>query len=58
MVADSISVTHSTESIGDGMEVTRILKSDLQHFVEREGIAFIDVCHKVAVGAFMARRPR
>jgi hypothetical protein len=40
------------------MTVTRVLKSDLQHFVEREGIAFVDVRHKVEVGTLMARRLR
>jgi hypothetical protein len=40
------------------MTVTRILKADLQHFVEREGIAFVDVRHEVAVGTLMARRLR
>ncbi len=58
VVADSIRITHSTEGMGGGMAVTRILKSDLQHFLEREGIAFINVRHKVAVGALMARRLR
>ena len=58
MVAVSSSVMHSTESIGGRMTVTRILKADLQHFVEREGIAFVDVRHEVAVGTLMARRLR
>ena len=55
MVAVSSSVMHSTESIGGRMTVTRILKADLQHFVEREGIAFIDVRQKFTVGALVAR---
>ena len=58
MVADSSSVMHSTESIGGRRTVTRVLKADLQHFVEREGIAFVDVRHKVEVGTLMARRLR
>ena len=58
MVADSSSVMHSTESIGGRMTVTRILKADLQHFVEREGIAFVDVRDKLAVDTLMARRCR
>ena len=58
MVADSSSVIHSTESIGGRRTVTRILKADLQHFVEREGIAFVDVRDKLAVGTLMARRCR
>ena len=58
MVADSSSVMHSTESIGARRTVTRILKSDLQHFVEREVIAFVDVRDKLAVGTLMARRCR
>ena len=55
MVADSSSIMHSTESIGCRRTVTRILKTDLQHFVEREGIAFIDVRQKFTVGALVAR---
>ena len=39
VVADSSSVMHSTESIGGRRTVTRVLKADLQHFVEREGIS-------------------
>jgi hypothetical protein len=35
-----------------------VLEADLQHFVEREGIAFINERHKVTVGALMARRLR
>ncbi len=58
MVADSSSVMHSTERIGGRRTVTRVLKADLQHFVEREGIAFVDVRDKVAVGTFMTRRRR
>ena len=58
MVADSSSVMHSTESIGCRRTVTRILKTDLQHFVEREGIAFVDVRDQLAVGMLMARRCR
>jgi len=57
-VADSISIAHSMVSIGGRREVTRVLKADLQHFLESEGIAFIDERHKVAVGALMARRLR
>ena len=41
-VADSISIAHSMVSIGGRREVTRVLKTDLQHFLESEGIAFID----------------
>jgi len=44
--------------MGGRMAVTRILKAGLQHFLEREGIAFINVRHKVAVVALMARRLR
>ena len=58
MVADISRVMHSTESIGGRRTVTRVLKADLQHFVEREGIAFVDVRHKVTVGTLMARRIR
>ena len=53
MIADSISITHSTVGMGGRRAVTRVLKSDLQHFLEREGITFIDERHKVAVDEFM-----
>jgi hypothetical protein len=56
VVADSISITHSTVSIVSRRAFTRVLKADPQHFLEREGIAFIDERHKVAVGALMARQ--
>ena len=55
MVADSSSVMDSPESFGGRMMVARVLKADLQHFVEREGIAFIDVRQKFTVGALAAR---
>ena len=55
MVADSSSVMDSPESFGGRMMVARVLKADLQHFVERDGVAFIDVRHKFAVGALVAR---
>ncbi len=55
-VADNISIAHSTVSIGGRREVTRVLKADLQHVLEREGIAFIDERHKFAVVAIMSRR--
>ena len=58
MVADSIRITHSTEGMGGRMMVTRILKADLQHFLEREVIAFINVRHKVVVDALIVRRLR
>ena len=48
--ADIISSTHSSEGIGGGRAVSRILEANLQHFLEREGIAFINERHKVAVG--------
>ena len=57
-VADSISIAHNTVSIGGRRAVTGVLKADLQHFLKREGIAFIDERHKVAVGALMVRRRR
>ena len=33
-----------------------MLEANLQHFLEREGIAFVNERHKVAVGALMASR--
>ncbi len=54
--ADIISRTHSSEDIGCGREVARIFEANLQHFLESEGIAFINERHKVAVGALMASR--
>jgi hypothetical protein len=54
-VADNISITHSTVSTGGRGAVTRVFKADPQHVLEREGIAFIDERHKVAVGVLMAR---
>ena len=57
-VADSISSAHSNVGICVRGAVTRILEADLQHFLERERIAFVDERHKVAVGALMARRLR
>ena len=33
-----------------------MLEANLQHFLEREGIAFVNELHKVAVGAIMASR--
>jgi hypothetical protein len=44
--------------MGGRRAVTRVFKADLQHFLEREGMAFINERHKVAVGALMARRLR
>ena len=55
MVADSSSVMDSPESLGGRMMVAGVFKADLQHFVERDGIAFIDVRHKFAAGALVAR---
>ena len=55
MVADSSSVMGSPESLDGRMMVAGVLKADLEHFVERDGIAFIDVRHKFAVGALVAR---
>ena len=52
-VADSISITHSNVGIGGRRAVTRVLEAHLQHFLEREGITFIDERHKVAVDEFM-----
>ncbi len=33
-----------------------MIEANLQHFLEREGIAFVNELHKVAVGALMASR--
>ena len=33
-----------------------MLEANLQHFLEREGIAFVNEQHKVEVGALMASR--
>ena len=49
--ADIIIGTHISEGIGGGRAVARVLEANLQHFLEREGIAFIHERHKVAVGA-------
>jgi hypothetical protein len=57
-VADSIGSAYSNVSICGRREVTRVLEADLQHFLKREGIAFINERHKVTVGALMARRLR
>ena len=57
-VANSISSVHSNVGICGRRAVTRVLEADLQHFIEREGIAFIDERHKVLVGSLMARRLR
>jgi hypothetical protein len=40
--ADSISSTHSREGIDGGRTVARMLEANLQHFLEREGIAFVN----------------
>ena len=53
-----VSSTDSSEGIGGGRAVVRVLEANLQHFLEREGIAFINECHKVAVGTLMASRWR
>ena len=57
-VANSISSVHSNVGIGGGRAVTRVLEADLQHFLEREGIAFVDVRDQLAVGTLMERRCR
>jgi hypothetical protein len=54
--ADSISSTHGSESIGGRRAVAKVLEANLQDFLEREGIAFINERHKVTVGALMASR--
>ncbi len=59
MVANRrVSSTDSSEGIGGGRAVARVLEANLQHFLESEGIAFINECHKVAVGDLMASRRR
>jgi hypothetical protein len=55
VVADSSSFMDSPESLGGRMMVAGVHQADLQNFVECDGIAFIDVCHKFAVGALVAR---
>ena len=55
MVADSSIVMDSPKSLSGRMMVARVPKAGLQHFVEREGIAFIDVRQKFTVGALAAR---
>ncbi len=59
MVANRrVSSADSSEGIGGGRAVARVLEANLQHFLEREGIAFINECHKVVVGSLMASRQR
>ena len=58
MVADSSIVMDSPKGLSSRMMVARVPKAGLQHFVEREGIAFIDVRQKFTVGALVARRTR
>ena len=53
-----VSSTDSSEDIGGGRAIARVLEANLQHFFECEGIAFINQRHKVVVGAFMASRQR
>ena len=55
MVADSSIVMDSPKGLSRRMMVARVPKAGLQHFVEREGIAFIDVRQKFTVGALVAR---
>ncbi len=55
MVADSSIVMDSPKSLSGRMMVAGVPKACLQHFVEREGIAFIDVRQKFTVGALVAR---
>ena len=55
MVADSSSFMDSPESLGGRMMVAGVHQADLQNFVECDGIAFIDVRHKFAVGTLVAR---
>ena len=55
MVADSSILMDSVESLGGRMMVAGVPQASLQHFVERDGIAFIDVRHKFAAGALVAR---
>ena len=54
--ADSISSTHISKGIGSGRAVARVLEANLQHFLECEGIAFINERPKVAVGALLSSR--
>ena len=55
MVADSSILMDSAESLGGRMMVAGVLKAGLQHFVERDGIAFIDVRQKFTVDTLVAR---
>ena len=55
MVADSSIVMDSPKSLSGRMMVAGVPQASLQHFVKREGIAFIDVRQKFTVGALVAR---
>ncbi len=55
VVADSSIVMDSPKRLSGRMMVAGVLKAGLQHFVERDGIAFIDVRQKFTVGALVAR---
>ena len=55
VVADSSIVMDSPKSLSGRMMVVGVLKAGLQHFVERDGIAFIEVRQKFTVGALVAR---